>query len=181
MTSLPSLQYNPETLAVPIPVNGHLDLRPFQIVSLFFMYQFYASLFVELAQFIGSVIAEREPLSQEQKEAWLKQLLNLGEHCEKAGLKVSDGHITNIVYDIDRNPNLPDDQFKQRLKALVDSLVIELDGTLFLHVPFANAISYNKPFEKWEKIVERFPNTVRDIEEAQKCLAAIALYGGSVS
>jgi hypothetical protein len=38
---------------------------------------------------------------------------------------------------------------------------------------------YNSPRERWSEIIERFPNTVMDIEEAARCFA-LARYAASV-
>jgi hypothetical protein len=59
------------------------------------------------------------------------------------------------------------------------SLHIELEGRLideaeakvFLALNIREADIYNNPRKGWEEIVERFPDTVTDIEEASKCFA----------
>jgi hypothetical protein len=59
------------------------------------------------------------------------------------------------------------------------SLHIELEGRLideaeakvFLALNVGEADRYNNPRKGWEEIVERFPDTVTDIEEPSKCFA----------
>ena len=134
------------------------------------MYQYHADLFVETSRCIGSMLQTTEPIDREVMKQWVTSLGSFLKHCEKAELVVSSGHITNLIYDVETDPDLTDAQFRQKLCALVDSLVLELDGVLFLHVPFIQATIYNNPQGKWEQIIARFPKTLRDVEEAQKCL-----------
>lgn len=140
-------------------------------MSLFDMYKYHAELFVETARCIGSLLQTEGAISREGMKNWTTSLLEFQKHCEKAELRVSAGHITNIAYEVETDPDLTDEQFRQKLRAFVDSLVLELDGILFLHVPFIQAGFYSNPQAKWEQIIARFPKTLRDVEEAQKCLA----------
>ncbi len=46
-----------------------------------------------------------------------------------------------------------------------------MGGALFLQLTLAEIGHYSKPRAGWETVIERFPSTVSEIEEASKCFA----------
>jgi hypothetical protein len=47
----------------------------------------------------------------------------------------------------------------------------ELDGTIFFHIPELYADYVTKPTDGWDEMIEAFPSSIVNIEEASKCLA----------
>jgi hypothetical protein len=58
-------------------------------------------------------------------------------------------------------------------------LIDEMEGKSFWAMSLGEAELYSSPRKGWEKIIERFPDAVDDIEEASKCLA-LSRYAAAV-
>lgn len=54
---------------------------------------------------------------------------------------------------------------------LYDRIRDELQAKLFLHIPLPDSDYYQNPLREWDPIVQRFPQTIGDAEEASKCYA----------
>jgi len=65
------------------------------------------------------------------------------------------------------------------LREFLRNVEYELRSHLFLYVSQEQATYYTQPTKGWEKIIERWESTVRDIEEARKCFA-LNRYAASV-
>jgi hypothetical protein len=57
------------------------------------------------------------------------------------------------------------------LDQIKDRLVDELSTKLFFQIPHSRKKAFEKPTDQWETIIERFPETVQDIEESGRCFA----------
>ena len=62
-------------------------------------------------------------------------------------------------------------ELKRQIQELHEKIRDELTGQLFTHIPPNRAKYYENPQKGWEEIIDRFPNTLDDIEEAHKCFA----------
>lgn len=62
-------------------------------------------------------------------------------------------------------------ELKRQIQELHERIRDELTGQLFTHIPPNRAKYYENPQKGWEEIIDRFPNTLDDIEEAHKCFA----------
>ncbi len=62
---------------------------------------------------------------------------------------------------------------------LQERLIDEAEAKIFLSLSIKEANLYKNPREGWKQIIDRFPHTVRDIEEASKCFA-LSRYGAAV-
>ncbi len=60
---------------------------------------------------------------------------------------------------------------KNMIAVLSERLHDELKSTLFLYVPEDLAKKYKNPRDRWEEIIDRFPDSAMDVEEMNKCFA----------
>jgi hypothetical protein len=63
------------------------------------------------------------------------------------------------------------DKFRQLVDDLRGRVVDEMSEPLFFSLSDKEAEYYNNPWNGWKESIERFPDTIRDIEEAWKCFA----------
>jgi hypothetical protein len=66
-----------------------------------------------------------------------------------------------------------------RLVELQSRLEDELSTKLFFTLPLEKRAFFDEPRKGWEEVVTRFPDTVTDIEEMNKCFA-LSRYAGAV-
>jgi hypothetical protein len=57
------------------------------------------------------------------------------------------------------------------VEELRERLFDEMSVPRFFSLSGEEAEHYNSPWNGWEEIIRRFPDTVRDVEEARKCFA----------
>ena len=98
-------------------------------------------------------------------------------NMERFGFYVSARNtqeLIDMLRGIHPGPNLP-----VVIPALRQSLMIELESTVFLPVEPLKARFYREPRREWEEIINRFADTVSDIEESNKCYA-LGRYAASV-
>jgi hypothetical protein len=65
------------------------------------------------------------------------------------------------------------------LSAIQEVLVDELSTKLFFHVPHERKQQFEEPLKGWEVIVDKFPESIRDVEEMNKCFA-LSRYTASI-
>ncbi len=74
-------------------------------------------------------------------------------------------------------------ELKRQIHELQERVIDEINSQFFAYIPPNRATYYVKPHEGWEEIIERFPNTLDDVEEARKCFAldrfAAAVFHGT--
>jgi hypothetical protein len=121
-----------------------------------------------LVQEIGAYPA-RKDLIRIAKE----QTLALLECCKAADLKMSVLAINRIL-SLFRN-DLTEDVVARSIVDAVWRVIIAVEDEMSLRIYFSlepsEAEIYANPWREWEKVVERFGDTVRDIEEMNKCFA----------
>ena len=97
---------------------------------------------------------------------------------ERFGFRVSAKSMQDIV-ELLKGPYPPSGNIHDRSMILRANLMTELESTLFLHVEYSVARYYREPRRDWEEVIDRFPDTVSDIEECSKCYA-LGRYAASV-
>lgn len=75
--------------------------------------------------------------------------------------------------------SLSGDLLANYLSTVRDRLGDELSTKIFFQLPYSRKVLFEKPKETWEPIIERFPETVMDIEESAKCFV-LSRYAASV-
>jgi hypothetical protein len=99
------------------------------------------------------------------------------EECAKEmkrlGLRVSASNTENIVQILEEKyPGGGYDKLHDFITILRNSLHIELDSTVFLHVGYSEATYYREPLDGITEDVEnRFSSTLEDLREAARCYA----------
>lgn len=76
-------------------------------------------------------------------------------------------------------PNTFNNELNEPLLELQGRLVDETEARTFWALSVRESELYRGPRKGWELIIERFPDTVIDIEEASKCLA-LSRYAGAI-
>lgn len=153
------------------------NVRPFQIVSLYDMLKLNADVYFALSSVIQEAMsvanifkAGGRPLVDDQTKSLMAQdIKRAAELCAQLGLEVSARHAQGFVGRC--GEPLTSDFAARDLHTIQMSIIYELQTKLFFHVPSDHAQHYLKPRDKWEEIIDRFPDTISDIEEAQRCFA----------
>jgi hypothetical protein len=89
--------------------------------------------------------------------------------CRESGLKASAATVRRMIQALDNDPNREDS--KEWDAELRGRLIDEMTETVFFSLTPQETEYYSEPRKGWEKIIERFGDTVGDIEEARKCFA----------
>lgn len=90
--------------------------------------------------------------------------------CIELGLKTSAITINRILVLL-AEPNATYGKLRKLVDELHGRITDEMTGTLFLSLTAQEAKCYNEPIIGWQEIIQRFPGTIRDIEEAYKSFA----------
>jgi hypothetical protein len=99
-------------------------------------------------------------------------------HCVELGLNASVVSFEKIRRHIAEKPD--DNKGIGKLAAeLGERLFDEMSQKLYLSLTFEETVHYLAFRQNWEAILDRFPETLTDIEEARKCFA-LARYAASV-
>lgn len=70
-------------------------------------------------------------------------------------------------------------QYRRLVQELQGRLTDEMSTTVFLSLTVTEAGYYNNPRRGWDEIIDRFPDTVSDIEESNRCFA-LSRYAATV-
>jgi hypothetical protein len=110
-----------------------------------------------------------------ESKKWL-DLLQL--ECIELGLKASVNTIFKLQDVLSKTP-ISFGEVRSLAAELHGRLIDEMKETFVLTLSVSEAEHYKNPRKDWEKIIDRFPDVVNDIEEARKCFA-LARYTGAV-
>jgi hypothetical protein len=91
---------------------------------------------------------------------------------------IHDTSITNVVHQQIMN-TMNEGLLVKYLDDIQDRLIDELSTKLFIQIPYSRKGFFECPREKWEPVIERFSETISDIEECSKCFA-LSRYAASV-
>jgi len=98
-----------------------------------------------------------------------RYLAKVEEYCVELGLAASLATIKKM------RQSVAAENSREALRPLEielqGRLLDEMTGKIFWALNTREAELYNHPRNGWEQIIERFPDTVSDIEEASKCFA----------
>jgi hypothetical protein len=102
-----------------------------------------------------------------------RKVNELLECCNEADLRMSVLAIEPLLLFF--RPGMPEsaiaDSIVHAVKQTLTTIENELSLRLYFSLEMDEAKRYSEPWSGWEKIVERFPDTTRDIEEMNKCFA----------
>lgn len=119
----------------------------------------------------------------------LEQLAEMCNTCELPMTKIRVDHVLLCLNSFD-HPKYPEekgavirslsgDLLAKYLADIRERLADELSTKLFFQLPYSRKQLYEKPREKWEKVIDKFPETITDIEEMAKCFA-LSRYAASI-
>jgi hypothetical protein len=98
--------------------------------------------------------------------------------CIDLGLGASKASAQKIVKLLEQ-PDCSFETFRELVIELQERMIDETSAPRFFVVSDQEAEYYSNPRKGWEEIIARFPNSVRDIEEAYKCYA-LARYAAAI-
>lgn len=99
--------------------------------------------------------------------------------CIALGLISSAKALARLRAALDRDGGISFGEFRKYAEDVRTRIKDDLDGQLFLYVPPTESHFYEQPLRGWEQVVQRFPETIGDVEEASKCYA-LNRYAASV-
>ena len=108
-------------------------------------------------------------------ETCCKDSLELLECCKAAGLKMSVLHLTRVQVLFNTKSeglrHLAPENVVDSIWGALITVEEELSLRMYFSLDPSEAERYNQPWQGWEQITDRFPDTTRDIEEMNKCFA----------
>ncbi len=170
-----------------------------RLVNLMELLRIYANHFVQKTYHLGISI-DKLTDAQKVQSIWddvehrihlrtaLEESSALCEAAELPITKLKVDHVSGCLKQFD-DPAIPDGKEIARnlnnqllavyLHEIRDRLTDELSTKMFFQLPYSRKQLFEKPKEGWEQTVDRFPETVMDIEESAKCFALFR-YAASV-
>ena len=128
--------------------------------------------FGAMRQLLSKLNPNREPapLDQEAVSIWSGFLTLLEEQCislELVASRATVRRIRSVVISADPSYDIIAPLHVDLKSRLMD----ELDGRTFWSMTVRESELYLSPRKGWQEVIDRFPDTGTDIEEASKCLA----------
>jgi hypothetical protein len=162
----------------PLCYKPHGDIayavRPHRLLSLLeVMNRFQPDVFTtllstisELAKYKGS----RASIDKANRDTWIDAFEKVREHVRDVNLKASLATIDriNILLQQDKVKASEFIELSDELRKRIED---ELSHIFCLALSGAEAEIFEHPQKGWEKLVERFPKILSDVEEARKCYA----------
>jgi len=102
----------------------------------------------------------------------------VSQDCIDLGLDASRASAQKIVKLLSKD-DCSFETFRELVSELQERMIDETSAPRFFVLNDQEADYYDNPGKGWEAIIERFPNSVRDIEEAYKCFA-LARYAAAI-
>ena len=151
-----------------------------RLISLWdIMQRFYPELFVHLSATlesiagpieVGGVSASGMPLGERVRASGMAVLRDFKDDCLALGLTTSVITIDKLMSLFSKAEATYGDQ-KPLIRELQGRLVDEMRGEFFFGLTSQEGDRYERWWKNWESVVERFPDTTRDVEEMNKCFA----------
>jgi len=176
---------------------GNMMVLPGKVVSLLEILQAYAESYAKLAHSVAASICRlgyTPGLDEHRKKQLIDALEEWLPHCERAELTLTMVHLLRVRKDIDAG--VPKDELYHKLIELESRIEDELKTKLFFQLPLAKREYFESPNPNegitannvassidmrkgWEEIIDKFPDSVMDVEEMRKCFA-LSRYAASV-
>ena len=175
----------------PLSIRSEDGFRSGRLWSLWdIMKQFHTWIFLSFAEWAGRTqgyawLAENlpedsnrelKPLTELQKEPGIWNSLN--EFCGDLELVASLATVRKIK-DVLAKPESKRGDLSFLQLELQSRLVDEMQNKFFLALSASETDRFQNPRKGWESVIERFPDTVGDIYEGQKCFA-LSRYAAAV-
>jgi hypothetical protein len=145
---------------------------PGKVVSLLEILQSYADAYAKLAHVAAAFIC-RLRYVPEFEDSRRQQLVNGLEealpHCERSELTLTAVHLLRLLNDV--KAGVDRSELSAKLIELESRLEDELKTKLFFQLPLSKRDYFENPRKGWDEVIQRFPDSVMDIEEMRKCFA----------
>lgn len=151
---------------------------PVRLVSLMELLQIYVDLYVKKANTVALFVKwlEDHNLSDPENESTVKFMVRdleaLRDICLKGDLPMTNIPLESALYALKHTEaGLSNQALCRLLDRATDRLADELSTKLFLQIPHSRKYHFNDPLKGWERVVKRFEECSRDVEEMNKCFA----------
>ena len=158
------------------------EWKLYQLVSLLALLRVHAENYVNVAGCLGQIhtalsVPQGQPIRQDLAISALGKLDGIRSQFEAVGL-------TTTVAQIDRinerwNQYHDYGVLLTQCQELLHRLEDELKNRFLLILPSGVQSRYSKPLAEWEECIGRFPQTIENIEEMNRCFA-LSCYAASV-
>lgn len=117
----------------------------------------------------GNIVTDKI-LPESSRELGPKIFEFFEQHCIPLNLVASNASLKKLIT-LYRNPTATQGKLQNATQELYGRLLDEMGGQYFLSLDASEASRFEEWESGWEKIIERFPESMRDIEEMNKCFA----------
>jgi hypothetical protein len=169
------------------PVRAPWENDPYRLISWWDMEQFSAAEFYSIAENLGILIQNARfdsdrnistKLSEEQRQSFGLLLDGVLDKCEKLRLKVSVEAARDAIRSI-KWEHAVFNELGPAIEEVSNTIRREMRTRYFLSLTTDEAERYNEWDAEWKPVITRFGETMRDVEEMQKCFA-LARYSASM-
>jgi len=158
-----------------------------RIITLLELLRLHAEIYVDASFVMGLIYAGgRERLTRDNIQSFRSRLQKLSEGCQMAGLLTTKDAVDEFIYSLDLSTVSLEwwidplaSRYLERAHEIVSRLQSELSHKVFFQIRQDAMSLFTEPRKGWGEIIERFPDTVIDIEESARCFA-LSRYAASV-
>jgi hypothetical protein len=156
----------------------------FRLVSLLEILRAFADQYIQIAVNLDTTnvcLRDRDIWQDDElRHHLVKTLEGLGEVCVTGEMPVTRQLVDKTLAALTDPAKIANsDLFQRYLFDLRNRFIAEAGTKLFFQVPSAKMAYYDSPRQGWEKVIERFPDAIGDVEEMSKCFA-LSRYAGAV-
>ena len=159
-----------------------------KVVTVLEILRVYADAYAKASYALALINSRIEQMSDFREDAVMVarmrgHLSDLLDHCEYV-LPMTAMKIKDVVAILDNLQNTshweqPTLIFLTAIAEIQSRLVDELKAGLFFGIPLQKAAFFSQSRDGWEEVIDRFPDSVSEIEEMGKCFA-LSRYAGAV-
>jgi hypothetical protein len=143
------------------------------------MKPFNAGLFLSTIHALGLLQRGKKPVPESSEaKAAVSVFQQSAAASADLGLTLS-GKSADKLVKLMLKPDVSNEKFKVLIAELRTRLIEEMPAPRFFSLSDQEARYYQRPWEGWEKVVDRFRNATIDIEESSKCFA-LSRYAAAV-
>lgn len=158
--------------------------QPYQLVTLLELLRIAANKFVQIGVFIDTANMSLARIDiwkdAQERQALCSLLEELGTTCIDCDLSVTRSLVDKVIWALkDDKQTCSTGLLSQYLIELRNRFIDELSTKFFFQVGASRKTYFDAPTSGWEKVIERFPQAVGDVEEMNKCFA-LSRYAGAV-
>lgn len=110
-------------------------------------------------------------IMDDDREMALECLRTLQHDCEGLGFPVTLAAVNRLIEKLTSRIITTHNEMEIQSWNIQERLLDELNSRLFMAIDSKHVSYYNQPLDEWASVVQSFPSTSMDVEEASKCFA----------